>query len=231
MKRRSRMASIVAIGALLSGVGVGISWGSVSAAPTKTVPTTTTTVHSDTFAPFSRYGDGDSLEHMRYYSPSSGYGPGAAPNFFGYRAGSGHDAFFNSPDLALGAKPMSAVSAEVCLKVTDESDPADGDVPQVYVLVGVQDGARNYVLAKDAQGDAQPAVVAGSATCVTMTFDHPVKLVNGPHLVAVLDMQLRAGMYAEVEGVTYTLQPTAGGDVAPVAQANPAMPDTFLPSR
>jgi hypothetical protein len=58
-----------------------------------------------------------------------------------------------------------------------------------------------------------------------------VKLVNRPHLVAVLDMKLKDGMFAEVDGVTYTLRPTAVGDVVPVAQTNPALPDAFLPQR
>lgn len=225
MKRRSRIASVVAVGALVA--GASISWGSVSAAPK---PGPVTTVYSDTFAPFSRFGDGDSLDHYRY-AGLTGIGPGSSPNAFVYRSGSGHDAFFNSPDMTIGTRSMSAVSAEVCLKVTDESDPADAYVPEVYVIVGLQDGDRNYLLAKDATGNPAPQVTAGDQTCVTLTFDTPVKLVNRPHLVAVLDMKLKAGMFAEVDGVTYTLQPTAVGDVAPVAQTTPALPDAFSQHR
>lgn len=226
MKRRSGIALAAAAGALVA--GAGITWGSVSAAPNRSP--SATTIYSDTFAPFSRFGDGDSLDHYRYVSPS-GTGPGASPNAFAYRAGSGHDAFFNSPDLTISTKPMSAVAAEVCLKVTDESDPSDAYNPEVFVLAGVQDGAGNYILAKDTSGNPMPQVTAGDQTCVTMAFDTPVKLVNRPHLVAVLDMKLKAGMFAEVDGVTYTLQPTAVGDVAPVAQTNPALPNTLLPRR
>jgi hypothetical protein len=226
MKRRSGIALAAAVGALLA--GASISWGSVSAAPNKTP--SATTIYSDTFEPFSRFGDGDSLEHARYTSLNSA-GPGASPNFFTYRDGSGHDAFFNSPDLTIGTKPMSAVSAEVCLKVIDESDLYDPYNPEVYLLAGVQDGAGNFILAEDTTGNPMPQVTAGEPTCVTMTFDTPVKLVNRPHLVAVLDMKLKVGMFAEVDGVTYTLRPTAVGDVAPDAQTNPALPEALLPRR
>jgi hypothetical protein len=217
---------MVAVGALVA--GASISWGSVSAAPSKSPAATT--IYSDTFEPFSRFGDGDSLEHGRYTSLDIA-GPGASPNYFLYRGGSGHDAFFNSPELTIGTRPMSAVSAEVCLTVIDESDPSDTVDPLVFVVVGFQDGDRNYVLAKDATGNFLPQVTAGDQTCVTLTFDTPVKLVNRPHLVAVLDMKLKEGMFAEVDGVTYTLRPTAAGDVVPVAQTNPALPDAFLPQR
>jgi hypothetical protein len=226
MKRRSGIALAAAVGALLA--GASISWGSVSAAPNKSP--SATTIYSDTFEPFSRNGDGDSLDHYRY-ADLSGSGPGASPNFFLFRGGSGHDAFFNSPDLTISTRPMSAASAEVCLKVIDESDPSDYYTPEVFVLVGVQDGDHNYLLATDASGNPAPQVTAGDQTCVTLTFDPAVKLVNRPHLVAVLDMRLRYGMFAEVDGVTYTLRPTAVGDVAPVAQTNPALPESLLPQR
>jgi hypothetical protein len=161
----------------------------------------TLTIHSATFTPYMRMGDGDALQHAQY-TDGEVYGPGQSPNVFRYVSGTGHDAFFNTPDLTLGSTPMSAVSAEVCYSFTKVNEAAS-----VLAVLGVQDGARNSAFAAE---PLQPT----EGQCVTLTLDPAVKLVNQPHLVTVLDMKLKGfDDQLDVDGVTYTVRPTVDGDV------------------
>jgi len=48
-----------------------------------------------------------------------------------------------------------------------------------------------------------------------LAFPRPVKLVNHPHLVVAVELMLDSGSGAVLDGVTYTLQPTLGGDLTP----------------
>lgn len=234
MKRRSLFGVVVAVGALVA--GVTIATGSVSAAkppqPPQPWAAGPVTIYSDTFVPFSRMPDGDSANALRYVTPPDLIGPGASPNALVRVGGTGHDAFFNSPDLIIGATPMSAVSAEVCLQVKKTETNLNEDVV-ADVLVGVQDLDRNFILATDEQGEYVHTVVPGDPTCVTMTFDPAVQLVNHPHLVTVLDVRLRGtdwgDSWVEADGVAYELRPTQPGDATPVAQAGFAGLTDLLP--
>jgi hypothetical protein len=194
-------------------LGAVVAWavvvtGSVSAASGNGTPQAApgqVTIYSETFLPYTRPGDADSLLQARYTSLDGGYGPGNYPNLFVWNSGSGHDAFFNTPDVTIGDKALSAVSAQVCLtlhKVTN--------VAYMEIILGVQDKDGNVTFTQamvNAEDDGQQ--------CPTLTFPTPVELVNNPHLVLVLDMKLHSEDWAGVDGVTYTLQPTKKGDVAP----------------
>jgi hypothetical protein len=163
------------------------------------------TIHSSSFAPFMRMWDGDALQHA-HYAGDDGIGPGSSPNAFRYIGGTGHDAFFNTPDLTIGSTPMSAVSAEVCYSFTKVNYWASADA-----FLGVQDGDREFSLAY------QPLEPTdGQQACVTLAFENPVKLTNHPHLVFVLDLRLKSADDSfDADGVTYTLAPTAPGDIDP----------------
>lgn len=180
--------------------GRQIQWNEQGPAPTPGPQT----IYSATFTPFMRMPDGDALQHFQYVGPS-GYGPGAYPNVFTYNGGTGHDAFFNTPDVTIGATPMSAVSAQVCLEFVNGSGNGSAGV-----YLGVQD--------KDHNVTVKTAAVTASAAqqCPTLTFDHPVQLVNQPHLVTVVDLRLKTTADTFfIEGVTYNLQPTQAGDITP----------------
>jgi hypothetical protein len=208
LKRRFLFVGLpLAVGALIA-VAV-IATGPVSAAPTKGAPPGQgTTIYSDTFTPFMRLPDYDALQHVRYVE-----GPGSAPNAFIYNTGSGHDAYFNTPDLTLGATPMSAVSAEVCLQFTNTSGNAYANI-----VFGVQDKDRNVTYAV-----TQLTTTDEAQQCRKLTFDNPVQLLNHPHLVLVLDLKLKTSDdTAFVDGVTYTLRPTQTGDVTPGSSPAPA---------
>ncbi len=197
-----------------------LATGSVSAAPTKGAPPGQgTTIYSETFAPFTLPLDYDSPMLARYAGPN-GYGPGYYPNYFVYNTGTGHGAFFNTPDLTFGATPMSAVSAEVCLDFTNTSGSA-----YVQIVFGVQD--KNGLVTYTALPEPLTTTTDGQV-CPTLTFDNPVQLVNHPHLVVALDMKLKIDDTAGVEGVTYKLQPTQTGDVTPGSAPPPANVPSWL---
>lgn len=233
MRRRSVYAATIAVGGLVAGATIALGAVPAASKPPQ-VPWSQgpVTIYSDNFTPFSRMPDGDSANAARYLDPDTGYGPGGSPQLFYRVGGTGHDAFFNSPDLTIGTTPMSATSAEVCLTITNQLETSN---VLADVLVGVQDLDRNFILATDDQTAPVHTVVPGDPPCVTMTFDPAVKLVNHPHLVTVLDLRLRgldmADSWAEVDGVTYQLRPTQPGDATPVAQPQVAgLPNMGLPA-
>ena len=220
MKRSFQHALPLGIGALAAVATLALA-PPASAAPKK-AEATPITIYSETFTPLKRLTGSDSLQHRRYSD-----GPGEAPNRF-YASGYGYEAFFNTPDITLGANPMSAVSAEVCLTFssTDSNE-------YVGVLFGVQDKDRNYILGDDPDNPQSYAILisaSDSQQCVTLTFATPVQLVNHPHLVTALVMQLTTG-WAEVDGVTYTLQPTQEGDLVPAAAPMGMTSQTLFPVR
>ncbi len=195
---------------LVLGVVVAVTvlaTGPVSAAPGKAPPKAVAgqvTIYSETFLPYSRPGDDGAVAQFRYTDPGGTYGPGFFPNLF--HGPSGHDAFFNIPDLTIGDKAMSLVSAEVCLQFNNESGGSYLDI-----LFGVQDADRNYTttLVSLTETDTEQ-------TCHTLTLAPPVALVDHPHLVLVLNMKLATGDdWVGVDGVTYTLQPTKKSDLPP----------------
>jgi hypothetical protein len=206
MKLRSLRAWPLTIGALAA--VATITMAPAVAAPPKPTVGPQTTIYSDTFTPLRLRPSYDSLQHKRYYSA-----PGASPNRF---EGPGYEAFFNSPDLTLGPVQMSAVSAKVCLTF-------NGSDPEFAVLqFGVQDKDRNLFVWDDPDNPGSYYRLISpseSQQCETLTFAKPVKLVNHPHLVTALIMILE-GSRVDVDGVTYTLQPSQGGDVTPTSEAS-----------
>jgi hypothetical protein len=206
MKRQSLKALSASIGVLV--VLAAITAGPVSAAPKSSAQQTV--IYSDTFTPVTRFPDAQSLQNERYFD-----GPSAPPNLlYGDGYGNDIDAFINSPDLTIGPKAMSVVSAEVCLKLT----PTEEETSFVIVQFGVQDKDRNVVLWTDPEAGYAGRVIepTESLQCVTLTFPQPVMLVNHPHLVvAVVVWPLAPGGFVDLDGVAYTLQPTRKGDIAP----------------
>ena len=208
MKLRSLHAWPLAIGTLAAVATIAIA--PAVAAPPKPIANLQTTIYSETFTPLKRLPDGEALQHKRYYQE-----PGAAPNRFHSDAGigSGFEAFFNTPDLTIGPIPMSVVSAEICLKFT--GDPVSDFVA---VQFGVQDMGRNVILWRDLSTGEPFKLIPTSdfQQCEKLTFVKPVKLVNHPHIVTALIMGLRTSSgQVDVDGVTYTLQPTQAGDEVP----------------
>jgi hypothetical protein len=203
LKRRFLFVGLLlAVGASVA--GAVMATGALSAAPPAPTPKPVAgqlTIYSGTFTPYKRFSDEESLQLYRYQS-----GPGNAPNTFSYSGDyTGDDAFFNTPDLTIGATPMSAVSAQVCLTLENPSGEAS---VKVYFGVQGKDQKVTYIT-------LTPATTGGTQQCPTLTFQHPVTLVNHPHLVVTLEMTLATGDRALVDGVTYTLQPTQKGDVTP----------------
>jgi hypothetical protein len=151
---------LLAVGA--SVVGAVIATGALSAAPPAPKPVVgQQTIYSDTLNPYKRLGDDESLQLYRYQS-----GPGNPPNTFSCSGDyTGHDAFFNTPDLAIGATPMSAVSAQACLALDDHSGGAS-----VKVYFGVQDKDQKVTFITRTLGTA-----AGTQQCTTLTFQIPIR--------------------------------------------------------
>lgn len=208
-QRRSLLVGLPLVLGAVVAVAV-LATGTVSAAPgkgpAKAAPGQVT-IYSETFLPYSRLGDGDALSHL-HCTDADGYGPGHFPNFFQHYGGTGHDEFFNTPDLTIGDEAMSVVAAEVCLQLHNES----GD-SYVGILFGVQDQDRNFTVTGLADNltetDAEQA-------CHTLTLGTPIALVNHPHLVLALDIKVKTNSdRVGVDGVTYTLQPTKKGDLPP----------------
>jgi len=221
MKRSFRHALPIGIGALAAVATLAVA-PPASAAPKKS-EATPITIYSETFTPLKRIYASDSIQHRRYSD-----GPGQAPNRF-YASGFGYEAFFNTPDIVLGADPMSAVSAEVCLTFssTDSNE-------YVGVMFGVQDKDRNFILGDDPDNPGSYGILVSasdSQQCVTLTFATPVQLVNHPHLVTALVMQFETGGWAEVDGVTYTLRPTQEGDLVPAVAPMGMASQTLFPVR
>ncbi len=217
MKLRSPHAWPVAIGALAAAATIAMA--PAIAAPPKPTVDKQTTIYSETFTPLKRFPDGDSLDYRRYYS-----GPGNSPNLFRLpkESLSGLDAFFNTPDLTIGTDQMSAVSAEVCLTFNGDT----GEYDYIELQFGVQDKDRNFVVWEDPENPgvfSKHIVPSAEQQCEKLTFAKPVKLVNHPHLVTALIIRLvtedgdTTPDSVEVDGVTYTLQPSRRGDLTPKA--------------
>jgi len=178
-------------------------------------PAAITTIHSDTFTPLLRTQDGLGIQHYRFLYLAD---RGAAPNYFAPAENYGHFAFFNSPELTLGPSPMSAVSAEVCLELEFNSTVMN-EWARLYF--GVQDKDRNVIQWKDPDTE-EPflwVIPEGSQQCHTLTFPQPVRLVNNPHLLVGVELMLDSGSGAIVEGVTYALRPSRGGDLTPTDES------------
>lgn len=203
MKRRSLKALPALIAALVAGAAI-------TAGPVSAGPSNETIIYSDTFTPVTRFPDGQALQNLRYF-----VGPGNSPNQLLGGSANGVDGWINSPDLTIGSKAMSAVSAEVCLRL--ESDNPDTE-SNVGVYLGVQDKDRNFVLGIDPETgwDYVQVAPSDSLQCLTLAFEQPVKLVNHPHLVvAVVAWPLKLGDSIDLDSVAYTLQPTRRDDIAP----------------
>lgn len=209
MKSRLIVTLTIALMAIVG--GMVIPSDAVLAGPEESLKGMTT-IYSDNFTPV--VSNDPEIMHLRYYDH-----PGAAPNYFypSY-AQYGRNAFINSPDLTLGPVAMSAVSAEVCLELNLIETSMD---QHVWLLFGVQDKDRQVIFwedeAKNPMRVVTPTVPAGSQQCETLTFTQAVKLVNHPHLVVAVDLKLQPGSWVAVDGVTYTLRNTQGGDIAPSA--------------
>ena len=212
MRRRSFLVLTTAALATAAATVLGAGSGPAPAAagPPKPPPIVTSpvTIYSDTFTPLKRFPDGDSLQLKRFYS-----GPGQAPNLFTQAYGTdGEDAFFNTPDITIGATPLSVVSADVCAQVT-------GAYAYLVAITGVQDLARDVAMAYDQDDPTAQGLefTDGAMACRTLVFTPPVKLVDHPHLVTAVIQYLPVGTQAVVDGVTYHLRPTQSGDVEPTA--------------
>jgi hypothetical protein len=107
------------------------------------------------------------------------------------------------------AATAPAVSAQVCLQLLKGAD----SVADVLVGFGVQD--RNL---KWTETTLTLTTSDSQQQCRTLTVAHPVMLTNHPHLVTVIEMEQFLPLPSDrlnVDGVTYTLQPTQKGDAAP----------------
>jgi len=215
MKRRLLRALPVAVGAIAAWAAMTLS--AVSAGPLDwplAPATPVTKIYSDTFTPLTGAPDGQGIQNHRYMA-----NPVAAPNYFMPAGGYGHVVLVNSPDLSIGAVPMSAVSAEVCVEL-ELNSTVRNEWARLYF--GVQDKDQNVVHWTDPKTDEPFLILAteDSQQCHTLAFPRPVKLVNHPHLVVAVELMLDSGSGAVLDGVTYTLQPTLGGDLTPCGWRN-----------
>lgn len=179
------------------------AWPATGISVIGSVTTEPMTIYSDTLTPYAQFADPDALEDVRYP-----YGPWGPPHLLAYVSGSGHFAFFNTPDLTIGSTPMSAVSARVCVELTKPDDPT-GDDSRLNIMFGVQDKDQHAILAD--MWDVYDTT--NGQVCQTLTLDPPVALTNYPHMVTVIEPRLRSTEdTAVLDGITYTLRPTEPGD-------------------
>jgi hypothetical protein len=203
MKRRTLNALPALIAAVVAGAAI-------TAGPVSAGPSNSTIIYSDTFTPVTRFPDGQALQNLRYF-----VGPGNSPNLLLGDSPNNVDGWINSPDLTIDSKAMSAVSAEVCLRLVSDNPNTES---AVGVYLGVQDKDRNFVLGLDPDTGEDYLEIApsNSLQCLTLAFEKPVKLVNHPHLVvAVVAWPLISNDSIDLDSVAYTLQPTRKGDIAP----------------